>query len=169
MPTNQFGDPWQDHRVPLAPIHTDRLLLRPLAANDSAAVFAILGHQPTVANVSFGHATIDYTKNYVSRRARDEADLGYSMWAVQLVGSDTLVGLWGLRHRSSISDRTRICHPRWPVGQGLRHRGRWRCSQRSSLRWARRRRNDPAHQRTVPCRRCSNRSRPHRNRRSRTP
>lgn len=81
--------------MPLAPIHTDRLVLRSLTADDTEAVFAILGHELTVADVSFGHATSGYTKGYISRRERDEDDLGYSMWAVQLLGSDTLVGLCG--------------------------------------------------------------------------
>lgn len=79
----------------LAPIHTERLVLRALTAADAEAVFSILGHEPTVADVSFGHATSEYTESYISRRVRDEAVLGYSMWAVQVLGSDTLVGLCG--------------------------------------------------------------------------
>lgn len=79
----------------LAPINTDRLVLRSLTPDDAEAVFAILGHERTVADVSFGHATVEYTESYISRRVRDEDVLGYSMWAVQLLGSDTLVGLCG--------------------------------------------------------------------------
>lgn len=79
----------------LAPIHTQRLVLRALTVDDTDAVFAILGHQPTVANVSFGHTTRAATERYLARRIRDEEDLGFSMWAVQLLGSAALVGLCG--------------------------------------------------------------------------
>ncbi len=82
-------------QMSLAPITSDRLTLRPLSVDDTDAVFAVLGHQPTVSEVSWGHTNRADTENWLNRRRTDERTLGYSMWAIQLLGSDTLVGLCG--------------------------------------------------------------------------
>lgn len=70
--------------VALVPLQTDRLRLRALDLGDLDGVFAILGHNPTTENVSWGLDTLDDAAEWLRCRSHDESELGYSMWAVEL-------------------------------------------------------------------------------------
>ena len=77
------------------PINTERLRLRSLTTDDAEAVFAILGHEPTIREVSFGQPTLEAAEQWLHRRMVNQQSAGFSMWGAEEHNEDHLVGLCG--------------------------------------------------------------------------
>ena len=78
---------------PLAPISTARITLRALQDDDLPEVTRILSCPVTMAEVIGGPLTAEAAGAWLDRRLADEAQHGYSMWAVEHRGR--VVGLCG--------------------------------------------------------------------------
>lgn len=79
----------------VVPITTERLRIRALVEGDVDAVFAIVG-DPDVANgASWLQPDLESCHGYVARRMANEADHGFSIWAVERLIDDHLIGVVG--------------------------------------------------------------------------
>jgi RimJ/RimL family protein N-acetyltransferase len=81
--------------VALVPILTTRLRLRALTEADAASVFAIIGDETTTADVSWRQPSQQAATAWLRRRIADEKAHGVSMWAVELLATDEMIGLCG--------------------------------------------------------------------------
>ncbi len=79
----------------MVPLESNQLRLRALQTSDAHGVFGILGHEPTTALVSWRQPSLEMATAWLRRRCDDEAKHGYSMWAAELQGETTIVGLCG--------------------------------------------------------------------------
>lgn len=81
--------------MPIAPLRTKRLLLRPLGPDDLGAVFDIVADPETTADVSWGLHTFEEAEGWLDRRLAQEQQYGFSMWGIELQGTGELVGFCG--------------------------------------------------------------------------
>jgi RimJ/RimL family protein N-acetyltransferase len=83
--------------MPLVPLVTDRLELRALDEQDTAAVFGILGDTNTVAAGSrLAQRDLESVRAWIARRMREEREYGLSMWAIDLKDTREMIGLCGV-------------------------------------------------------------------------
>lgn len=79
----------------LVPITTERLRIRALHEDDLAAVFAIVGDERVVGGATWLQADLESCRGYLARRIANETELGYSLWAIERLDDDALIGLAG--------------------------------------------------------------------------
>ena len=81
--------------MPIAPLRTRRLLLRPLGSDDIGSVFDIMSDSETTADVSWGLQTLEQASRWLDRRMAQERQHGFSMWGIELNDVGDLIGFCG--------------------------------------------------------------------------
>lgn len=92
----------------IVPITTERLRIRALANSDLDAVFAIVGDEAVADGATWLQRDLKSCRAYVERRIADEAEHGFSVWAVERIYDRQLIGLAGFfphGARSSLGTR----------------------------------------------------------------
>ena len=79
----------------LVPIMTERLRIRALHEGDLASVFAIVGDRRVAGDATWLQPDLESCRGYLARRMANENELGYSVWGVERVEDDGLIGLAG--------------------------------------------------------------------------
>jgi ribosomal-protein-alanine N-acetyltransferase len=103
------------------PIATERLLLRPLVADDEAELHETLAHPTTLAAVGREPPwTRADTRESIERRMRQQDEHGFSMWAMVERASGRVIGICGLQPVDRTGPEIEVG---WHVHPDFRERG----------------------------------------------